>query len=99
MGYLGGRAIGVSRPRRGGFLVPNTKPVDAAPRTEHEDTLIALGARVRELRARRSLTLEGLSDITGLSSSMISLVERGRTSPSIGTLVVIAAGLGVSIPD
>lgn len=45
------------------------------------------------------MTLQDLADATGLSSSMISLVERGRTSPSIGSLVVLASALRVPIGD
>ena len=37
--------------------------------------------------------------MTGLSASMLSLVERGKTSPSIGTLVSIASALGVHMGD
>jgi len=37
--------------------------------------------------------------VSGLSPSMLSLVERGRASPSIGSLVVIASALGVTMSD
>ena len=37
--------------------------------------------------------------MTGLSASMLSLVERGKTSPSIGTLVAISYALGVHMRD
>src|SRR3569833_1963158 len=45
------------------------------------------------------MTLQALSDSSGLSPSMLSLVERGRASPSIGSLVVIASSLGVTMSD
>ena len=45
------------------------------------------------------MTLQTLSEASGLSSSMLSLVERGRASPSIGSLVVIASSLGVTMSD
>jgi transcriptional regulator with XRE-family HTH domain len=64
-----------------------------------EHTLAALGSCVRELRKRRSMTLEDLARLTGVSSSMISLIERGKASPSIGTLLAIASGFGVTIPE
>ncbi len=53
-----------------------------------------IGARIRTLRLRRRRTLRQLADATGLSASMVSMVERGRANPSIGTLVAIAAALG-----
>ncbi len=63
------------------------------------DTLAAIGARIRELRSRRGLSLQAFSELTGLSVSMLSIVERGKTSPSIGTLVVICSVLGVQMGD
>lgn len=62
-------------------------------------TLAAIGLRVRELRQGRSMTLQALAAMTDLSPSMLSLVERGRASPSIGSLVVIASALGVTTSD
>src|ERR1700744_1591923 len=54
-----------------------------------EDTLAVIGTRVRELRIAKRLTLEELGRRTSLSPSMLSLVERGKTMPWIGSLVVI----------
>jgi transcriptional regulator with XRE-family HTH domain len=62
-------------------------------------TLAAIGVRMRELRQARRMTLQALAAHTGLSPSMLSLVERGRASPSIGSLVVIASALGVTMSD
>lgn len=62
-------------------------------------TVAQVGNRIRTLRAKRDLTLQSLADKTGLSSSMLSLVERGKASPSIGTLVAIASALGVHMTD
>jgi transcriptional regulator with XRE-family HTH domain len=61
--------------------------------------LTAIGLRIKEIRVRRGMTLQILSDACGLSPSMLSLVERGRASPSIGSLVVIASSLGVTMSD
>lgn len=66
---------------------------------EAEATVTRIGGRIRELRAERDLTLQSLAQRTGLSSSMLSLVERGKTSPSIGTLVAISSALGVHMSD
>lgn len=63
------------------------------------ETVQAIGARVRELRVQRQLTLQALADMTGLSASLLSLVERGKTSPSIGTLVSVAHALGIHMSD
>lgn len=63
------------------------------------NTLTAIGNRIRELRQARGLTLQSLADACDLSQSMLSLVERGRASPSIGSLIVIANALGVPMSD
>jgi transcriptional regulator with XRE-family HTH domain len=62
-------------------------------------TLAAIGARIRALRLQRDMTLQALGAATGVSPSMLSLVERGRTSPSIGTLIVVCSALGVHMTD
>jgi transcriptional regulator with XRE-family HTH domain len=62
-------------------------------------TLAMIGARIRQFRAKKGLTLQSLGRITGLSPSMLSLVERGKTSPSISTLIVISSALDVHISD
>ncbi len=66
---------------------------------ETVDTLAAIGARIRDLRMQKGFTLQSLAVHTGLSPSMLSLVERGKTSPSIGSLMVICSGLGVQMGD
>ncbi len=61
--------------------------------------LLAIGSRIRQLRGERGLTLQALAEMTGLSASLLSLVERGKTSPSIGTLVAIAHAFDVHMTD
>lgn len=62
-------------------------------------TLLAIGLKIREIRQLRGLTLQALGDATRLSPSMLSLVERGRASPSIGTLIVVANALDITMSD
>ena len=62
-------------------------------------TLAAIGVRIRELRLARAMTLQDLAQASSLSTSMLSLVERGRASPSIGSLIVIASALEVAMSD
>ena len=58
-----------------------------------------LAARVCELRARRGLSLDALAARSGVSRSMLSLVERGESSPTAVVLEKLAAGLGVTMPS
>src|SRR3954451_112044 len=52
-----------------------------------------IAERVHELRTARALSLEGLAGKSGVSRSMISLIERGETSPTAVVLEKLAAGL------
>ena len=54
-----------------------------------------IAERVRELRAARGLSLDALASKSGVSRSMISLVERGESSPTAAVLEKLAGGLGV----
>lgn len=54
-----------------------------------------IAQRVRELRAAQGLSLEALAARSGVSRSMISLVERGESSPTAVVLEKLATGLGV----
>ena len=56
-----------------------------------------IAGRVRELRAMGNLSLEALAARSDVSRSMISLIERGETSPTAVLLEKIAAGLGVTL--
>ncbi len=56
-----------------------------------------LATRLRALRAEQGLTLDGLAERAGVSRSMISLVERGESSPTASVLDRLAAGLGVTL--
>src|SRR5512138_3326833 len=58
-----------------------------------------IAGRVRALRAARRLSLDALARGSGVSRSMISLIERGETSPTAVVLDKLAAGLGVLLPS
>src|SRR5262245_41490276 len=68
-------------------------PIAAAPR----DINSRIASRVRALRTDRGMTLDALAAKCDVSRSMISLVERGESSPTAVVLEKIAAGLGVSL--
>jgi transcriptional regulator with XRE-family HTH domain len=63
------------------------------PRTINQ--LIA--AQVRRLRASARLTLDTLAAKSGVSRSMISLIERGEASPTAVVLERLATGLRVPL--
>ena len=56
-----------------------------------------IASRVRELRAQRGLALDALAAQCGVSRSMLSLIERGESSPTAVVLEKVATGLGVTL--
>jgi transcriptional regulator with XRE-family HTH domain len=64
----------------------------AAPDLEHR-----VAARLRQLRADQRLTLDELAKQSGVSRSMISLIERAESSPTASVLDKLAASLGVTL--
>ena len=71
---------------------------DRAPAAPARPDVNARIARaVRTLRADRALTLDALAARCHVSRSMISLVERGESSPTAVVLEKIATGLGVTL--
>lgn len=52
-----------------------------------------LAKRLREARQRRRMTLKEVERLSGFSSTHISEIERGRTSPTVKALVRIAHAL------
>lgn len=57
------------------------------------------GERIREERARRGVSVRGLARDVGVSASLISQIETGRSQPSVSTLYAIVTALGISIED
>ena len=57
----------------------------------------SLGNRLRELRRQQGLSLRSLAEKSGLSANTLSLIENGKTSPSVATLQQVALALNVAI--
>lgn len=83
------------------------KQRDQRPRPETLATLLmpiyevkleeSLGNRLRELRRQQGLSLRALAEKSGLSANTLSLIENGKTSPSVATLQQIALALNIPI--
>lgn len=61
-----------------------------------EQSVEAIAANLRCHRESRSLSLDQMSELTGVSKSMLRQIETGRSSPTIATLWKIANGLRLS---
>jgi len=62
-------------------------------------TRTLLGSRIKELRRLRGITQEQLAEKVDLATRYISLIEVGRSSPSLETIENIARALQVEIRD
>ena len=58
-----------------------------------------LGVRLRAVRQMQGLSQRELAKRAGVSNAIISLIEQNRTSPSVGLLKKVLAGLPMSLGD
>jgi transcriptional regulator with XRE-family HTH domain len=72
------------------------KPETTEPKAE-TDINATIAGRIRALRDLCGLSIEALAERSGVSRSMISLVERGETSPTAALLDRLAAALGTTL--
>jgi len=52
-----------------------------------------VGERLRELRQQKNLSIRALASLSGLAINTLSMIENGRTSPSVSTLQILARTL------
>jgi len=64
---------------------------------QSDNPISSIGDRIRILRVSQKKNVQELADMCGLSKSMISKIETGKTTPSVATLVKIAQNLGTNI--
>ncbi|GAB7536593.1 helix-turn-helix domain-containing protein [Burkholderia sp. 22PA0099] len=64
-----------------------------------DELALVFGAAVRKLRDAADMTLEQLSRQSGVSRAMLSKVERGEKSPTIGIATRIAHALNTSLSE
>ena len=57
----------------------------------------SLGIQIRLLRRHAELTVAELANSAGISAGMLSKIENGQISPSLGTLQAVASSLGVPL--
>ena len=60
---------------------------------------MTLGEKLKSIRTARAMSLEELAKRTNLTRSFLSQVEKNKTSPSISSLIRIAAALEVRMSD
>lgn len=63
-----------------------------------DDENLKLGKRLREIRQEKGLTIREVSARSGISVNALSMIENGKTSPSVHTLHGIAKVLETTVP-
>ena len=63
------------------------------------DPLKLCSDRLRELREKRGISQQKLSELAGLNRNYVSDVERGRRNPCLNNIVKLAEALNVSPGD
>lgn len=58
-----------------------------------------LGARFRAARKRSGMKLAEVAQATGLSTGFISLLENGKTNPTVGRMTLVLRVYGMSLTD
>ena len=51
-----------------------------------EAASVNVASSLRELREARGISMRALATKSGLSANALSMIERGKTSPSVSTL-------------
>lgn len=55
------------------------------------------GEFLRMVRTENNLTLQKLAEDTGLTQAFLSMIENGKRSPSLHTLILLASILGFEV--
>ena len=90
------------------MAITSLKPSNSRNKNENSDTPadllppevpaeMVVGLKIRELRNDRGFSLRTMAELSGLNINTLSLIENGKTSPSVGTLQQLARALTVPI--
>ncbi|MDI9894526.1 helix-turn-helix domain-containing protein [Rhodococcus sp. IEGM 1381] len=58
-----------------------------------------IGARIRVLRSRKSLTVQQLADLSDVSRRLLTQIEHGQANPSLVAVTRIARSLGTDFTE
>jgi transcriptional regulator with XRE-family HTH domain len=74
-----------------------TVPDTTAPHPEIQRTVSEIGAKVAKARAERGWSLAQLAERAGLSTAAVHKIEKSGMTPTIASLMKVAAALGKSV--
>ncbi|NJL13896.1 MAG: helix-turn-helix domain-containing protein [Microscillaceae bacterium] len=69
--------------------IPEETPID--------DVIALIGTQIKEIRREKGLTIQDLSELSGISKGMLSKIENGRTIPSLNTLALVTKSLHIDL--
>src|SRR5512140_2089299 len=69
------------------------------PFASREAISVDVGNRLHQLRETRKISMRALAQKSGLSANALSMIERGKTSPSVSTLYRLADAMDVPVTD
>jgi transcriptional regulator with XRE-family HTH domain len=58
---------------------------------------VDVGTNLRQLREERNISMRTLAKNSGLSANALSMIERGKSSPSVSTLYKLADALNIPV--
>ena len=64
---------------------------------KNQDIKHAIGIEIRRIRKSKGLTQEQLAELAGITYKYLGLIERGKTNPSIDTMLGITGALNISM--
>ncbi|WP_420603270.1 helix-turn-helix domain-containing protein [Flagellimonas sp.] len=64
-----------------------------------ETYLVELGFRIKKLREKKNADQKTFASDCGIGRTQLYMIENGKTNPRLLTLIKIADGLGISLPE
>jgi len=58
-----------------------------------------IGARIKEIRTKKGITQEQLSERMEINPKYLSSIERGKENPTLSTLIRLSESLGVDLSE
>jgi len=58
-----------------------------------------IGARIKEIRTKKGITQEQLSERMEINPKYLSSIERGKENPTLNTLIKLSESLGVDLSE
>src|SRR5437763_6367264 len=95
--YYGERPSDGRRQRRTATIEQMTVPDTTIPHPEIQRTVSGIGAKVAKARAERGWSLAQLAERAGLSTAAVHKIEKRGMTPTIASLMKVAAALGKSV--